>query len=48
MGEKSDADMTSFILEAGGDCVMMHNIEDKMWPCSQFSNIEAFEKHDKH
>lgn len=40
--------MTSFILEARRDCVMMHNIEEKMWPSSQFSNIEGFEKDVKH
>lgn len=41
MGEKCNADMTSSILEAGRECVMMHNVEEKMWPSSQFSNIES-------
>lgn len=40
--KKCNADMTSFILEAGRDCVIMHNIEERMWPSSQFSNIDGF------
>lgn len=42
--KKCNADMTSFILEAGRDCVIMHNIEERMWPSSQFSNIDGFKK----